>query len=157
MSHNKRVTRLLTGASLAALSFLGARGSAAAFTHNGVGVTFTSSAGTSLSINTDFRWVNLETHHFVTVTNNADIDDGFGNGGAEAVAVWVTTNATVDHFINIGTISAVEGTVVGNNFSTNYATATGMRIKGGVPLLTNDGSIRGLAFAHSTDSRLQNA
>src|SRR5262249_44219693 len=80
----------------------------------------------------------------------------FGNNffPGQAVAVWVADDATVDHFINHGTISAVEGTTNGpagfNNFSTAHATATGMRIDGGVPLLTNDGLIRGLAFAHDS-------
>src|SRR5262249_48324252 len=112
MSHNKRVTRLLTGASLAALSFLGARGSAAAATLHGTGNVFIS---TAVGTNPDF--VNITAPaNFGTVTNDTDISDGFPNpafgtaANPAAVAVWVSTNASVQHFVNTAnaTIQAIE-------------------------------------------------
>ncbi len=146
MSHKSRIASLLTGASLAALSLVGGR--------SAMGATLTGTGTATIAINTDF--VNIVAPaDFDLVTNNAIISDGFDNplgAGTAALAVWITTNAAVDHFVNNKVIQAIEGTAAANNASTAFATATGMLVNGDVPKITNNGLIEAIAVAHDTET-----
>jgi hypothetical protein len=141
---NHRVAGLLTGASLVTLSFLTGRGTAVA-----AGTTLTGSGNKTISTNFDF--VNIENPaNYSLVTNNATISDGHTNplGNAhQAIAVGITTAATVGQFVNNKIIQALEGTTAANGAPEPTATATGMLVNGTVPLITNNGQIQGLAEA----------
>ena len=147
-SKKNRIASLLTGVSLAALSFMAGRTVRAA--------TFTGVGG-NLNIATATDFVEIR-GNYTTVTNNALISDGFNAGHtgftSQAVAVYVTTAASVGAFVNNQTIQAIEGTAASNNLPTAFATATAMRLDGNVPSVTNNGNILATAYAHYFGSKI---
>jgi len=146
VSHNNRIANLLTGASLAALSLVCGR-SALGATLNGTGTTV-------IAVDTDFVNI-IGGADYDLVVNEAVISDGFDNpavGGTSAIAVFVSTAATVDQFVNKNVIQAIEGTSAANNATTANAVAQGMRVEGRVPRITNLGLIEAIAVAHDTNT-----
>ena len=141
MISKKSLSALLTSVSLATLAVAQAsRAGAASLT--------TSTAVVTWATSTD--WLNINASNIGTLTNNATIADGFPNFPSRAVSVYVAPDSTISEFVNADTIRATEDAtpIVGNNSSTDYATATALLIDGTVPLVTNNGLIHASAFAH---------
>ena len=134
---NKKISALLTGVSLAALS-IAARGTAVAAS------TYSGTTG-NVTQTTNVDHVLIDTGADIdTFTNQANVGPGQTTGfyPKQAIAVEVTTTAVVDLFVNTTAAS-----IFASATTSLFATATGIHVDGTVGLIDNNGTINASANA----------